>query len=186
MQRSVAPRRRESVTAVTSADGVTEAAARRTVEEVHARSGQQLFGFARRLGLTDDEATDVVQDALLRLFRALRGDGPTPVADPTAWTFRVAYRLAMDRHRLRRRIDGIAARLRPASPPVAPPTDELIAVWIEVDRLPPGQRAVIYLRYRADLSFEAIGSILGIDASSARGQASRALAHLRARLGEER
>ena len=173
------------MTAVTSADGVTEAAASRTVEEVHARIGQPLFGFARRLGLSDDEAAEVVQDALLRLFRSLRIAGSLPIEDPTAWTFRAAYRLAMDRHRLRRRIQTISQRLRPADPPVPAQTDELIAVWAEVDRLPPGQRAVVYLRYRADLSFEAIGTILGIDASSARSQASRAIAHLRARLDED-
>ncbi len=60
--------------------------------------------------------------------------------------------------------------------------DALIAVWTEVDRLPERQRAVFYLRYRADLAFDDIGEILGIDASSARGNASRGLATLRSRL----
>jgi len=92
----------------------------------------------------------------------------------------------MDRHRLRRRFEAVALRLIPTATAVPPASDELLAVWSEVDRLPPGQRAVVYLRYRADLSFDAIGSILGIDASSARGQASRAIAQLRARLGEDR
>ena len=79
----------------------SRSATRRTVEDVHARYGQQLWGFARRLGLADDEANDVVQEALLRLWRAV-GAG-RPVEQPAAWAFRTTYRLAMDRHRLRRR-----------------------------------------------------------------------------------
>ena len=63
--------------------------------------------------------------------------------------------------------------------------DELLAVWSEVDRLPDRQRQILYLRYRADLSFEDIGSVLAIDASSARASASRGIAALRDRLAEE-
>jgi len=58
-------------------------------------------------------------------------------------------------------------------------------VWSEVDRLPERQRQVLYLRYRADLPFEEIGNVLGIDASSARANASRGIASLRDRLAEE-
>jgi RNA polymerase sigma factor (sigma-70 family) len=60
--------------------------------------------------------------------------------------------------------------------------DELLAVWAEVDRLPERQRQVLYLRYRADLSFEDIGRVLGIGTSSARSNASRGIASLRDRL----
>jgi DNA-directed RNA polymerase specialized sigma24 family protein len=58
-------------------------------------------------------------------------------------------------------------------------------MWSEVDRLPARQRQVLYLRYRADLRFEDIATILGIDASSARGNASRGMATLRDRLTAE-
>jgi len=157
-------------------------AAREVVEEVHARHGQQLFGFVRRLGLGDDEASDVTQEALLRLWRVSR-DREAPDR-PVAWTFRTAYRLAMDRHRLRRRwralLDGrVSTRVVPDQ------RDELLAVWSEVDRLPERQRQVLYLRHRADLSFEDIGKVLGIDASTARANASRGIASLRDRLAEE-
>ena len=39
-------------------------------------------------------------------------------------------------------------------------------VWSEVDRLPDRQRAVLFLRFRADLAFEDIGMTLGITASA--------------------
>jgi DNA-directed RNA polymerase specialized sigma24 family protein len=92
----------------------------------------------------------------------------------------------MDRHRVRRRWQNFVGRYvaQPTSEVVA--RDELLAVWSEVDRLPSRQRAVLYLRYRADRTFEVIGHVLGIDPGSARSNASRGIATLRARLGEER
>ena len=153
------------------------------VEHVHAQNGQQLFGFVRRLGLDDDEASDVTQEALLRLWRMC--DAGEPPNRPAAWTFRTAYHLAMDRHRLRRRWEGFLARQTSGRPHAVDRRDELLTIWSEVDRLPARQRQVLYLRYRADLTFEDIATILGIDASSARGNASRGMATLRDRLTED-
>jgi DNA-directed RNA polymerase specialized sigma24 family protein len=59
------------------------------------------------------------------------------------------------------------------------------AVWDAVDRLPDRQRAVVYLRYRADLGYEEIGAVMGISAVSARSHASRAMDRLAAILPEE-
>ncbi len=164
------------------ASGFDDAAARRTVEAIHAGSGQPLFGFARRLGLTDDEAQEVVQETMLRLWRELRGGAA--IEDAVAWAFRALYRLAMDRHRVSRRWQAFVERLVPGAPSASRDRDDLAAVWQEVDRLPMRQRQVLYLHYRADLTFEAIGTILAIEPSSARAASSRALATLRLRLRE--
>jgi DNA-directed RNA polymerase specialized sigma24 family protein len=64
------------------------------VLDVQARHGQALFGYARRLGLTDDQAADAVQEALVRLWRELLRD--PAVMHPPAWTFRALHHLAMD------------------------------------------------------------------------------------------
>jgi RNA polymerase sigma-70 factor (ECF subfamily) len=151
------------------------------VENVHALHGQHLWGFVRRLGLGDEEAGDVTQEALLRLWRACVGGEPPE--RPVAWVFRTAYRLAMDRHRRQRRWLAFLGR-QPATRPdeTTEARDELLAVWAEVDRLPRRQRQVLYLRYRADLTFEDIGRVLGIGTSSARSNASRGIASLRDRL----
>jgi len=170
---------------VSDAPAVDDRAARLILEDVHARNGQQLFGFARRLGLTDDEAEEVVQEALLRLWRTVRGQ---TIDDPAAWTFRAAYRLAMDRHRGRRRWQAFLAAVRPTvidargRGEMIAGRDELLAVWSEVDRLPARQRHVVYLHYQADLTFETIGRVLDIQPSSARAHAARGLATLRERL----
>ena len=154
------------------------------VADVHDRRGRELFGLCRRLGLDDDEANDAVQEAFLRMWaESARG---TAIIDPEAWAFRVTYRLAMDHHRLSRLGRSLADRLSAiGSTDELDPTDRL-AVWAAVDRLPPRQRAVLYLRYRADLSYERIGKVMGITANGARNDASVATSSLRKRyLNEE-
>ena len=71
---------------------VPDAGCERTVHLLYQRRSQEMFGFARRLGLGDEEASDAVQETMLRLWREL--DSGTDVADPDAWAFRVLYRLA--------------------------------------------------------------------------------------------
>lgn len=153
------------------------------VLDLHERRGRELFGFARHLGLTTEEARDAAQEALLRLWRAM--DDGAEIGQPDAWTFRTLHRICMDEHRWRRRLRGITERLTRSGEPSEADRSELIAVWDAVERLPERQRLAVYLRYRADLPFEAIGTVLGIAAPSARSHVSRALDTLRARLSDE-
>jgi len=151
---------------------------------VHEQRGQELFGFARRLGLTDDQASDAVQETMLRMWKALcQGE---VIERPDAWAFRAIYRLAMDSHRWRRRFERLIPRLsaEPRSMVALEPSDR-VAVWAEVDLLPSRQRDVLYLRYRADLRFEDVGLALGISASAARSHCAAALATLRRRFGPD-
>lgn len=144
--------------------------------------GQRLYGYAIRLGVDTGRAADLVQEALLRLWREL-GRG-TPVTSPAAWTYRTLSRLAMDEHRLRRRVAALIARLgdgaAPRSMEVA--STERVAIWTQVDRLPDRQRQVVYLRYQADLSYEEIGQVMGIEPGAARSYATTAHRALRATL----
>jgi RNA polymerase sigma factor (sigma-70 family) len=157
-------------------------AAAATVVEFERIHGQVLFGFVRRLGVSDDAAVDVVQDALLKLFAAVAAG--EQLRDAKAWTFHIAYRLAMDEHRRASR----RLRIVPNPPEhVDDPSDEHARhqVWAQVDLLPERQRAVLYLRFRADLPFDAIGTTLGISASAARSHCTQALATLRRRCADE-
>lgn len=142
---------------------------------------QALFGFVRRLGLTDEQADDAVQEVFARMLDVQRQG--VSIANPRSWAYRSIYRLAMDQHRMRTRIVALVRRLaeRPGGRP-PPDAADRIAVWAEVNRLPARQRHVIYLRYRADLAYEEIGSVLGISASAARSHASQAIAAIRSRL----
>lgn len=163
------------------------ASATALVTRVEREHGNALFNFARRLGLDDHAAADVVQDGLLRLYDGVvAGDR---IEDLRGWVFTVVYRLAMDEHRRRRRVSNTLGRAaaRDAEPPPHDPVSiaERHVVWSEVDRLPERQRTVLYLRYRADLPYDAIGRVLGITASAARSHATQAIAALRSRLATE-
>jgi RNA polymerase sigma-70 factor, ECF subfamily len=154
------------------------------VAERYEQRGRELWGLARRLGATDEQAHDAVQEAHLRLWNEL-GRG-TRIEDLDAWTFRVVYRLVMDQHRLTRRIGEIAGRLRDRRTEGAHiEVDDRLSLWPVVDRLPARERATLYLRYRADLSFDQIGAVMGITPASARTYASRGIERLRTQLGPE-
>jgi RNA polymerase sigma factor (sigma-70 family) len=173
----------ERIDAIDIARGVTSDADL-VVTVLEQRQGQALFGFVRRQGLTDTEAQDAVQDVLFRLWRELRAGAQ--IDNPRAWVYRSVYRIAMDHHRLRARISALTGRLKSSGIEPAPPDiADRVAVWTEVDRLPPRQRHVLYLRYRADLSFDEIGHTLGITASAARSHATQGVATLRRRLGPD-
>ena len=167
-----------------------DAGCERTVHLLYQRRSQEMFGFARRLGLGDEEASDAVQETMLRLWREL--DSGAQIADPDAWAFRTLYRLGIDSHRLTRRLQGLVERMGGGLASGRAHLDgdparrvEVDAVWQAVDRLPERQRAVLYLRYRADLSYERIGLALGITPGAARGHASTGLGTLRRRLHVE-
>lgn len=141
---------------------------------------QALFGFVRRLGLSDVQADDAVQETQVRLLAETRRG--IAIANPRAWAFRSIYRLAMDEYRLRRRVGLLVGRLASRQGGEHGDVTDRIAVWSEVDRLPTRQRHVIYLRYRADLAYEEIGQTLGITASAARSHATQAVERLRVAL----
>jgi RNA polymerase sigma factor (sigma-70 family) len=165
---------------------IPDAAHERTVQLLYQRRSQEMFGFVRRLGLGDEEASDAVQETMLRLWREL--DSGVTIVDPDAWTFRTLYRLGIDSHRLARRVRGLVDRIGGGMAGSADRVHldgdparriDVDAVWHAVDGLPNRQRAVLYLRYRADLPYDQIGVVLGITPGAARGHASTGLTTLR-------
>ena len=78
-------------------------------------------------------------------------------------------------------------RRRPVVRPDADPEldlDASVDLWREVRRLPPRQQQAVILRYRADLSMEEIGALLGCDPGTVRTHLARARETLRTRIGE--
>jgi RNA polymerase sigma factor (sigma-70 family) len=158
---------------------------RAVVAYLAAERGAELRGFAKHLGATPEQAEDAVQEGLLRLWVAL-ADG-VAIERPDAWLFRTLYRICMDQHRWRRRARELADRIGRRPPVEVHDTVDRLAVWAAAERLPPRQRAVVFLRYQADMTFEQIGSVLGIAPISARSYASRGVDAIqkRLRVGEE-
>jgi RNA polymerase sigma factor (sigma-70 family) len=164
--------------------GTVDAAADRIVVRLDNMHGRALRGFVVRMGLSADEGDDAVQEVLLRLWSELRAG--VIVEDPKAWSFRTIYRLAMDTHRWRRRVEALRVRLDLGASSRAFADPEPAAgqsIWTAVDRLPPRQREILYLRYRADMTFEAAAVVMGITAGAARANASKAMATLRRSVG---
>ena len=74
---------------------------RECVIELYDTLRPSLYGYLCCLGMTPDQAEDVIQETFLRLVRHLVERGMEPSL--RAWVFRVAHNLAMDLHRSQRR-----------------------------------------------------------------------------------
>jgi RNA polymerase sigma-70 factor (sigma-E family) len=130
-------------------------------------------------GLTGDRwlAEDIAQTALARAYVAWRR--VSQADDPDAYLRRILVNASHRRFRRRRVTE------QPGDPPETPVDGpaELVgdrsAVLAALSQLPPRQRAVIVLRYWADLTDAQIAATLGCSPGTVRSQASRALAKLR-------
>ena len=130
-------------------------------------------------GLTGDRwlAEDIAQTALARAYVAWRR--VSQADDPDAYLRRILVNASHRRFRRRRVTE------QPGDPPETPVDGpaELVgdrsAVLAALSQLPPRQRAVIVLRYWADLTDAQIAATLGCSPGTVRSQASRALARLR-------
>jgi RNA polymerase sigma-70 factor (ECF subfamily) len=144
------------------------------------------YTLARRLTGDDDDARDVVQDAYLRAYRALRrfrGD-----AQFSTWLYRITANCAATHlgRRARHRHDELHDDLEVVDPrPGHDPhgrvehLDLRDRVREAVQALPPKLRAVIVLRDIYDLSHDAIATELGISESAAKVRLHRARRKLR-------
>ena len=156
-------------------------------EEFVAGASGRLFTTALLLtGLRRAEAEDLLQDALERAYRRWRRITRTGVPEP--YVRQVMVNAAVDRWRRGRR--------RPEEPLPAENgsvTADHAAALADRDlllralaELPPRQRAVLVLRYFADLSEAQTAATLGCSVGAVKSQASRGLARLRQITGESK
>jgi RNA polymerase sigma-70 factor (sigma-E family) len=136
----------------------------------------RLFPVAERLALriAGDPATaeDLAAEAFVRLFARWPRLRKEPGRE--GWVLRVTANLAIDAARRRPpRVEAVA--------PV-PPEDAVVlrvALAAALRALPRRQRAVVALRYLADLTEEQVAAALGISSGSVKTHAHRALRRLR-------
>jgi RNA polymerase sigma-70 factor, ECF subfamily len=131
------------------------------------------------------EAEDAVQEAFLRAWRDI---GRLRDADRwAAWFRRLIVRSALDQARRRRvrEVDLELALNVPGLEPSVHPADrlELLAAF---DRLAPEDRAILALRFYADLEVPDAAAALGIPLGTAKSRLNRALARLRQQMELER
>ena len=147
-----------------------------------AASSDRLLRTAYLLTGDAGHAEDVVQSALLRTARRWR----SARRSPEAYARTTVANLVKDRWRSLGRRPSEAPLEHDV--PLAAPDDLLDrdALMRAARELPPGQRAVLVLRYFDDLSVEDTAKALGVTAGTVKSQTSRALAGLRAALTSER
>ena len=186
----------QSDEALLAAYGKGDGAAARALT---ARLCPRMLGYAQRMLHDQFEAEDVVQEAMLRLWK-IAPEWRVGEARVTTWLFRVVTNLCTDRLRSRgggRRtvgLDGVAEPADPARPALAglAQAERLAALNEALSRLPARQRQAVVLRHIEGLSNPEIGAVMGIgteavESLTARGKRglSNILAGRREELGYE-
>ena len=138
------------------------------------------------MGLSVEEAEDVIQESFLRLLRHLANK--RDAENLRGWLFRVAHNLTMDLFRAGKRylsesmddesspVLGIAdTSLGPEE--LAIKGDELRRIWAAMERLTQPQRQAVLLRAEG-LRYREISDVLGISTQRVGELVQRALARL--------
>ncbi len=163
--------------------GSTEAFSR--LIEIEAPAALRL---CRAILRSEVEAEDAIQDAWIRAWRdlpSLRAPGAWP-----SWFRRITVRAAIDRGR-RRSIREVSAERLGAAADVSvddasvdvDARDEMRRAF---DGLSPDDRAVLALRFYADLEVPDVATALGIPLGTAKSRLHRALARLEQEILESR
>jgi RNA polymerase sigma-70 factor (sigma-E family) len=149
-------------------------------EWAHARLGE-LLRFATALSCDSTLAEDLVQEVLIRAYRDW--DRIAGLDRPEAYVRRMLVNEHLRwRHKWSRYIVAAGVYSSDPEPDPAEHHAERAALIAELARLPPRQRAVLAMRYYADMSDADIADMLSCRQVTVRTQAFRALAKLRVRL----
>jgi RNA polymerase sigma-70 factor (ECF subfamily) len=156
-----------------------------TWEAVARTHGRFLYNVAYRLTGNDDDAYDLVQEALLRVRKGLETYQPGSME---AWLSRIVTNVFLDevRRRRRRPVEALPddpERLLPSSPGADEATDSLPDdVQAALRRLPEDFRTAVVLCDVVGLSYEEIADALAVPVGTVRSRIHRGRRLLRAAL----
>ncbi len=149
-----------------------------------------LFNFAYRYLGDYDEASDIVQETFVRLYRNLHRLNLEEPLRP--WLYRTARNLCLNRMPQRMRHQSIDEEDAPDLPDVAAGPEERLdlkelqaSVQAAVEQLPPLYRDVVSLYYFAELSVQEVAEVLGLPEATVKTRLFRARQQLRRALEEE-
>jgi RNA polymerase sigma-70 factor (ECF subfamily) len=170
-----------AVSAVETASPVSEVRPA-DAEELCQRYAHRVYRFAAMVARQDIEAEDLAHDALIKAIRSL-AHYDADRGSVEAWLWRIVVNTARDAGLTARRRFEVLSRLRSeagAAPVSAPPPlvgdDDLMKA---IRELKSRDRAVVALRFGADLDYEGVGTALGISTAAAGVATRRALRRLR-------
>lgn len=153
---------------------------RRALERLYHHMAGPVFGLALSRTGSREDAGDVVQETFLRIAR--QRDRLLNVRRPRVWVLTIAHRLAVDATRRRRRfIDDPDTELPLVEAPARDPGRRVDAARASalLGRLPPKQRAAVYLHHFEGLTFAAIGAVTGVPTFTAASRYRLGIARLR-------
>ena len=156
-----------------------------TWEEVARTHGRFLYNVAYRLTGNDDDAYDLVQEALLRVRKGLETYQPGSME---GWLSRIVTNVFLDEVRRKRRrpvevMPEDPERLLPATPGADEPTDRLSDdVQAALRRLPEDFRTAVVLCDVVGLSYEEISDALSVPVGTVRSRIHRGRRLLRVAL----
>ncbi len=152
------------------------------------REAPRLLRFAHGMLGSLDEAEDVVQDTLIRLWEnAARW---TPDARVSTWLHRVCYNRAIDSLRRRRAfvdetaLEGLADESEPADAALVR-TETALSVAAAIERLPARQRTAVLLFHVQGLPQRESAEVMGVSETAFESMLARARRRLRRWLNEE-
>jgi RNA polymerase sigma-70 factor (ECF subfamily) len=149
-------------------------------------SARRLYLVCQRILRDGDQAEDATQQALVEMWRDLRG-----LRDPDrfeAWTYRIAVRCAIAEARRERRLRGTVRLLPgdgadcPDGPDGPGAVSDREALQAAFAHLSPEHRAVVVLRFFVGLSLEEIAQVVGAPAGTVASRLHYALLGLRREL----
>ena len=142
-----------------------------------------LYGTAYRMTRNSHDAEDLVQETLLRAYRAF--DGYTSGTNIRAWLHTILYRVRTDAFRRAGRAPR-TVEMEGDGPAVPAPQEALAAGGEDLvrtlDALPVAFRIAVVLRDVQELSYEEIAGVLGIPIGTVMSRIHRGRALLRADL----
>jgi RNA polymerase sigma-70 factor (ECF subfamily) len=148
------------------------------------RYQRPLGSFLWRLTRDRELASDLTQDAFLRVYRSIAGTPPGLLLRP--WLYRIATNLAYDHFRRRRRLGRLPIGLvgRQAAEDESTSVEERELVQLALDRLRPSERAVLLLCAVEQLTYSEVAVTLGCSSEAARKQFTRAKERFRVAYAE--
>jgi RNA polymerase sigma-70 factor (ECF subfamily) len=143
-----------------------------------------LVAIARVVTSDGHLAEDAAQEALAKACRRL--DSLKNPKRFGAWLATICRNEARDILRRRPNIESLGERDVPADVPDLEPDSEVDAVREVLKSMPSETRELLYLRYRNELSYEAIANLLDISAEAVHGRLRRAKLEVRNHLARSR
>lgn len=144
-----------------------------------------LLRYARQmLPAQPDQAHDVVQDAFVRLHRALGSD--TPIRNLKSWLYRVTHNLAIDRHRQHARFLEVSETVQVLSESERENDrdDAKAAALRELRNLPDDQKQVLLLKILEGMTLQEISDLTETKLSTVHYRLQQGLKALAQRLRE--